>query len=272
MNAARALVAEIGVEDTRRLAAQFARAEPWPHVVIDDLLTDAGRQALRDFPSPEWPTWKAFADHHQKGKHVCPDVSAMPRAFADLIHQCGEPRFLAFLEAVTGIRGLLTDPYLDGGGLHASGPGGVLTPHTDFHLYPRLNLYRALNLLIYLNDDWTEADGGCLGLYRKGESAPAATILPAFGRAVLFRTDDHSVHGFTTPVAAGKWRKSVALYYYTARDGAAFAGDTSTHWKAIVPGMRGRLFDGLIFTSRAFSKLAHLVDPNSRQNTRERLS
>jgi len=77
-----------------------------------------------------------------------------------------------------------------------------------------------------------------------------------------------SIHGFTNPVAAGTWRRSVALYYFTSRETAGFAGDTRTHWRTrAIPmtGARLAVHDGLILASRAISKLAYLIDPNMRR-------
>jgi hypothetical protein len=251
--------------EVAELARRFRRAEPFPHLVIDDFLSPQGIDAARAFPDATWPHWHLFRDEYQKQKHTCNDLTTIPRPLTDLIHECSGPSFLSFLSKVTGIQKLLPDPYLEGGGLHGSGEGGVLTPHTDFHLYKRLNLYRAINLLVYLNDDWSDQDGGALELYRKGETTPRVKVPPVMGRAVIFLTDDRSVHGFLNPVGPGKWRRSVALYYYTACETQGFSGDTTTHWQTRgqkLKGVRLAAYESLIFLSRAFSKLAHVIDPN----------
>ncbi len=136
---------------------------------------------------------------------------------------------MSFLEAVTGIEKLIPDPYLKGGGLHLSGPGGVLVPHTDFHNYGELDLYRQLNVLVYLNPGWDESWGGCLELFEDRQAERASSkIVPTWGTCVIFRTDDLSVHGFPVPIAPGHWRRSIALYYYTARENSTFSGDSTT--------------------------------------------
>lgn len=246
---------------------RFSAAAPFPHIVIDDFLIDAARAALGSFPADDWPHWQVFLDEYQKEKRVCADIRSIPEGLSGLIDDCSRPSVLKMIEGITSVEQLVPDPYLDGGGLHCSGAGGVLAPHTDFHVYQRLNLYRKLNLLIYLNEDWGPEDGGFLELYRKGETSPTVTIAPTFGRAVIFLTDDQSVHGFTVPVAAGKRRKSVALYYYNSRESGAFAGDTTTRWQTRAPTLRGirlRVFEALIFGSRALSKLARTIDPNAK--------
>ena len=68
------------------------------------------------------------------------------------------PRFLAFLEQLTGIHGLLPDDSLMGGGLHQSGDGGFLNIHADFTGHPHQERWRRrINLLIYLNPTWQES-------------------------------------------------------------------------------------------------------------------
>ncbi len=251
--------------ETAQLTRSFRAGAPFAHIIIDDFLAVGGAALRDDFPDLDWPHWKTFVDEYQKEKRFCNDLSAIPEKLRDLIIECQQPAFLAFLEKITGCKMLTVDPYLYGGGLHCSGPGGILAPHTDFHYHDELGLYRMLNLLIYLNEDWSLADGGYLELYRKGVAQPEMTTAPALGKAVLFRTDDSSVHGFATPVGSGKWRKSIALYYYSARDVAGYAGDSSTHWQthgARLTGPRLLAYDALMLASRGLSRLARIINPN----------
>lgn len=247
------------------LAVRFSSAEPFPHVVVDDLLQISSDQ-VASFPDAEWPHWDRLGDTYQLNKYACSSIEWIPEPFHQLITELSEPRFLRTLEQVTGIRKLLPDPYLVGGGLHLSGPGGILSPHTDFHLHRVLDLYRRINLLVYLNAEWSESDGGCLQLY--DDQRPVKTILPLWGRVVLFQTDDRSVHGFPTAIVDGRWRRSVALYYYTAQEAASFSGDATTYWRdhgarhGIVRDGRMIVYRMLLHLSRGISILAHLVNPN----------
>lgn len=154
-----------------------------------------------------------------------------------------------------------------GGGLHSSGEGGILAPHTDFHVYDRLKLYRRVNVIIYFNNEWSDVDGGSLELSEKGSKSPLVSILPVFGRMVVFNTDDRSVHGFTKPIAKGKRRNSIALYYYTANEAGVFSGDRTTHWQmhgknGLLNEFRIGIYKTLLLVSRIFSKLAHVANPN----------
>lgn len=249
------------------LAETFRTAVPFPHLRLEEFLSIPPDQLLEHFPGTKWTGWSRFQDSYQHGKMFCNDIDLIPLPLAQLLHELSSPSFLGFLERVTGVERLIPDPYLEGGGLHCSGPGGILAPHTDFHLYRRLGLYRRINVIVYLNPEWTPGDGGCLELYRKGATAPATTIVPRWGTTVIFRTDDESVHGFSKPIAEPRWRRSIALYYYTSAEARRFSGDADTHWRAhgTVSGLATlRLFTytTLLFGSKCLSHIAHRVNPH----------
>lgn len=246
------------------LAAQYRDARPFPHIVLDGMV-NVSPEDVAQFPPPEWDGWESLGTTYEFQKFVCADIARIPEPFTRLIEDLSRPRFLRLLEEITGIPALLPDPYLTGGGLHLSGPGGVLAPHTDFHIYSQLNLYRRVNVLVYLNEGWREEYGGCLEL--RGPGGETKTVVPELGRCVIFTTDDKSVHGFPDPIVDGRWRRSLALYYYTSQEAAGFSGDATTYWRehgAHVGARRTRLaaYRGLLQVSRAFSLLAHLVNPN----------
>ncbi len=254
----------------------FRSGAPFPHVVLDDVLTVPAETLLQDLPDDDWKEWRRYRDQYAPGKMICSDLTVMPPRTRSVVEELCQPRFLRFLESVTGIPKLLPDPYFEGGGLHCSGPGSTLAPHTDFHVYTRLDLYRRINVLLYLNPEWRSEDGGSLELFDADSdfSSPVDSIDPIWGRMVIFRTDDRSPHGFTRPVAPGRLRRSIALYYYTATESASFAGDATTHWKThgdtTSTKRRARLaaYRGLLTGSRALSRLAHMCNPNLGTNYR----
>ena len=246
---------------------EFRTATPFPHLVVDDFLEDA--DGLREeFPDVDWPGWAEMGEVYQAGKQYCSDIDAIPPRLRDAIVRLNSPRTLRTLERISGVKNLLADPYLDGAGLHASGPGGVLLPHSDFHLHGH-EIFRRLNLLVYLNDDWEEEDGGSLEFFGDAEAkTEPKRVVPIGGRAVLFATNERSVHGFTNPIVEGKRRKSIALYYYTSTETEEYSGDRTTvrrhHGEhgGRVAKARMWLFRWLMSMSRCASRLAHLVNPN----------
>ena len=195
----------------------YADAQPFPHIVIDDFLDPAVlRTLLPGFPHSEG---RRFFDRDQERfkYQIAPDEVADP-ALRGLLLELNSPALLAFLEALTGIEGLIPDPYYVGGGLHEIGAGGHLSVHADFNLHDQMKVERRLNLLLYLNDDWSSAWGGELELWDRAMTACQVRIAPILGRAVIFNTDADSYHGHPDPLACppDRSRRSIATYYYTA--------------------------------------------------------
>ena len=203
--------------DPKALHPDYVGAAPYPHIAIDGLFPDAELDAvLAEFPRPEEIDWAVFDNPQEKklgyrhGSRVGPRVEAFMQAM-------GTPPVLAFLEELTGIEGLIPDPYFGGGGPHQILPGGFLKIHSDFNWHPKLRLDRRLNVLVYLNRDWHEEYGGHLELWDTEMRGAVQKILPLFNRTVVFSTTDNSYHGHPTPLACppGTSRKSVSFYYYT---------------------------------------------------------
>src|SRR5262249_7606419 len=159
--------------------------------------------------------WMTYGETYQAGKRTFSDLERMPPIFAAMIRELSTTSFLGFLERLTGLSGLMPDPYLHGAGLHCSGPGGVMAPHIDTHLHRRLGIHKRLNLMVYLNPGWREEFGGCLELYdRRDLRAARRVVVPAWGTCAIFLADARSVHGFPQPVEGERLRRALAMYYY----------------------------------------------------------
>ena len=198
-------------------AAVYRSAEPFPHIAIDHLFPEDLLDAIIDeMPDPADAGWIRFDRTHEK-KLAGKGDSQMGPVTRQLIAELNSSTFLDFLEALTGITGLIPDPHLDGGGLHQILPGGHLNIHVDFNRHKRLKLDRRLNLLLYLNRDWKDAYGGHLELWDRGMKRRVDRIAPVFNRIVVFTTTDYSYHGHPDPLTCpeGMSRKSLALYYFT---------------------------------------------------------
>jgi len=178
-------------------------------------LAETGRLA-EEFASMDRSDWRRSNSAHER-KLSTEDESRFGPFTAKVIAALNSGTFLNFLERLTGIGGLIADPFLRGGGLHEIERGGNLGVHADFNFYERLKVYRRLNLLVYLNSSWQEAWGGQLELWTADCRTKAKSIGPVFNRAVIFDTSNKSYHGHPHPLACpeGESRKSIALYYYT---------------------------------------------------------
>ena len=205
--------------DPRPLRDQYANAEPFPHIALDGLFDDDALDAvLAEFPSREAMRWREFDTPLEKKLGYYHETSTISKTVREFLDAMNSFEMLLWLEALTGIEGLIPDPYFGGGGLHQIEPGGFLKIHADFNVHPKLKLDRRLNMLIYLNKNWRDEYGGHLELWDRDMSACRRKILPLFNRTVIFSTTDTSFHGHPHPLTApeGMSRKSVSLYYYTA--------------------------------------------------------
>lgn len=200
---------------------EFAAAAPFPHVVIDDFLEPAFAQALLDaFPAFERGNF--IGDSGEPGgKSTLAKVRSLGAAYQQLDDAIQSPAFLEAVGRITGIDGLIYDPWYLGGGTHENRTGMALDPHVDFNYHPSERWHRRLNLIVYLNHDWEEAWGGCLELFRDphADHRPSRLVSPVFNRCVIFETSERSWHGFDTirlpDEQAAMTRRSVALYFYT---------------------------------------------------------
>ncbi|MGB8859307.1 MAG: 2OG-Fe(II) oxygenase [Ilumatobacteraceae bacterium] len=205
------------MELAQRLHAGFASAQPFPSVVIDDFVPPEVLDAvLCEFPEPEAARWQEF-DKATEVKLALADTSQMGPVTRNLLAQFNSHAFVCFLEALTGISGLIPDPHYGGGGLHQIRAGGFLKIHADFNRNERLQLDRRLNVLLYLNKDWDDSYGGHLELWDQQMSGAVQRLLPAFNRMVCFATTSTAYHGHPEPLTcpADRARRSLALYYYT---------------------------------------------------------
>ena len=197
----------------------YREALPFAHGVYDDVFApEILDKVIEEFDQGE-KQWHAFETKYEKKFQMSEDVMLPPvtRAF---IHNLNSEPFLRFLEELTGIEGLIPDPYLSGAGMHRIPMGGKLGVHVDFNRHSIMKVHRRLNLLIYLNKDWKEDYGGHFELWDQNKNACVKKVLPIYNRMALFTTTNTSFHGHPIPLTCpdGRSRISLALYYYTAQE------------------------------------------------------
>lgn len=211
------------------LAATYAAAEPFPHIVLDDVLDEeVYRKALAEFPPVGAPGWMNYV-HVNETKFGNTKPQTWGSTLQSIAKALTAPPFVRFLEQLTGIDDLLADRTMDGGGLHQTLDGGHLNVHADFTAHHTIPGWRRrINVLLYLNETWDPSWGGALELWSKEMDAAVATIDPVGNRMLVFTTDERSFHGHPDPLAcpADVARQSMALYYFTADDRFAVRSTT----------------------------------------------
>ncbi len=191
--------------------------KPYPYGGFDDFLpAEVLDRVLEELQSlPEAETTFNRPQEKLKTSYV---PERLPPYTRNLFYVLNSRPFVQFLENMTGIKGLIPDPYFAGGGIHVVANGGHLDIHADFNHNAILNLERRLNVLIYLNKDWQESYGGSFEIWNNEMTEMVESYVPQFNRMVCFNTGSTTWHGNPTPVnhPEGKPRMSLALYYYTA--------------------------------------------------------
>ena len=213
----------LNIDDAKKygeqLSGDYCFAEPFPHIVIDNFLpTELIEKILSNFPKDKLDNDVMFESGYA-GLHkrqVMPiDCNGFIREVFGFFNSVS---VIQFLESLTTIPALISDPHFVGGGFHETSKGGKLGMHADFRINDKLHLNRRINAIIYLNKDWKHEYGGHLELWDKKMQGRVHSIAPIFNRCVIFNTDADSFHGHPDPLTTpdGITRKSIALYYYTA--------------------------------------------------------
>jgi len=201
-------------DNITELAEKFRQAKPHRHLVIDNFLEpEVAMLAFQEFPKMEdMDTLKDIRQY----KAQDPDVAKFHSVFSDIIFEhLQSQRLLKVISQISEMPDLCADAKLYASGLAQGADGSFLNVHVDNSSHPTEPWYRRLNLLVYLNPNWTEEKGGHLELWTQ-DMAESVPILPIFNRMVIFSTDKQSWHGHrrvNTP--DGDTRKSINIYYFS---------------------------------------------------------
>ena len=239
------------------LADSYQVGSPFPHIVIDDFLPPEILDVLLDeFPSDFGQVGVRYDREQERYKsNFNPDV-LMERSRA-IFYAFNSRPFIKILENITGIKGLIPDPFFLGAGLHETTQGGHLSIHADFNHHKPMNLERRINVLIYLNRNWESEYGGSLELWDRNMKVKVQSVIPKFNRCVMFNTDSDNYHGNPEPVDHPERapRRSIALYYYTSTWSGAKREHT-TQFK-----VRAGSADGVDWRVRTRELIADLTPP-----------
>lgn len=211
------------IDNANEMQGQFASAQPFRHIAIDDFLEPAFAQSLLD-GFPAFDEKLAINENGEVGaKAVHEKITGLGPHWRHLDKLVQSNEFRKLISTITGVAELQFDPHYFGGGTHENLHGQGLNPHVDFNFHPITRQHRRLNLILYLSPEWDRSWGGSIQLHRDPYLDPSEddiiTITPAFNRCVIFETNEHSWHGFKRielpEDKRNLSRKSFALYYYT---------------------------------------------------------
>ena len=213
------LEAKVDRDLGKELEAAYNAASPFPHIVIDDFLPPEILDSVLDCCAELAQDEESISfDRDQERFKTSYQPDRLPDDVRRLFYSFNSKPFIKLVENITGIKGLIPDPYFLGAGIHEIRQGGHLSVHADFNHHKPMNLERRINVLIYLNKNWKSEFGGGLELWNEAMTVREHDIVPVFNRCVIFNTTQNSMHGNPQPISHpdGVSRKSIALYYYTS--------------------------------------------------------
>ncbi len=203
-------------EAVAQLKSDFQTAFPYKHLVMDNFLTDDFANLLHD----NFPTIDKLKKHYNglnEKKSEGANFADFHPAFLELRGVLMSEILAKWTAEVTSISNVfVTDDKL-GAGLHQGSNGSFLDVHIDFNIHAEKDVYRRLNLLIYMNKDWKEAEyGGHLEMWDAKMTKCEKKVAPIFNRCVIFETNEISYHGYSKiTLPEGITRKSIYTYFYT---------------------------------------------------------
>jgi len=204
-------------KNVAKLQNFFTNADPFPYVIIPNFFNqEVAERIEQEFPLPTSDCWFRY-NNPIEIKLAMNHLNKLPAYMQQIFYNLASPETVKLMTDLTGIPKLEADPYLHGGGAHGHPRGGKLDMHLDYSIHPISGKERRVNLIVYLNRDWTPEYGGGLQLWDKELKECKVTAPINFNVAVMFRTSDESFHGLPDPLKCpdNMMRKSLAVYYVT---------------------------------------------------------
>jgi Rps23 Pro-64 3,4-dihydroxylase Tpa1-like proline 4-hydroxylase len=210
----------------------FINGKPFPNIVIDNLFdTEFLLKVLQDTKDENMTKWWKYNNYFEK-KLAYNNYQNMGENLRKYFNLVNSFEFCKKLENMTGIKNILADPSLYGGGIHKIKRGGKLDIHADFNFHRITGWNRKLNLITYLNKDWNIKWGGETEFWNLDMSKCIKKIPPLFNTTVIFLTNNETWHGHPQPLECphSVSRLSLATYYYTVNNSKKFDNYQSTNY------------------------------------------
>lgn len=197
------------------ISSDFKSKSPCKFVVLDDFLIQGIADKLHsNFPPLDSLKVKRKSLNENKVEDY--HFERWDPSFSQVREMIQSNEFLNWMSELTGIPKLVSPNNSLGSGIHQGGDRSFVDVHIDVNFDPKSEMWRRINLLIYLNKNWNEEYGGHLEIWKPDMSKCEHSISPLFNRAVIFLTDENSPHGYKAiNIPEGESRKSFYAYYYT---------------------------------------------------------
>lgn len=202
-------------ENKEQLKEQFFLPHPIKisrHFVLDNLLpTEIAEKIYASFPKPsQMHLLHSYGKIKLKYSHLKDTASLLQ----DINAAIQNPRVVAVVEEITGIKKQIPDPTRFAGGISTLLKGYYINPHIDnSHDVEKKRYYRTVNVLYYVSPHWGKENGGNYELW--DEKIENHILVPSlFNRLVVMETNRTSWHA-VNPVVCDAPRCCVFNYFFS---------------------------------------------------------
>jgi SM-20-related protein len=212
--------------DLKRISQHRMEDEPYRWASIDGLFSaEDGAALAATFPRDHFKRLADYAGEKDfeyeareligMGEQTISRPEELSEAWRMLAVDFLSPSYRAAMSALTGFD-LSTAP-LEVNVFHYP-PGGSLGAHPDLR-------DKIVTHVLYFNDSWNDADGGCLTILRSSDASDVEkAISPVVGNSAILVRSDHSWHAVSPVVKSCRLsRRSLTATFY-------HEGSVSTMW------------------------------------------
>ncbi|MBA2711071.1 MAG: 2OG-Fe(II) oxygenase [Tatlockia sp.] len=204
-------------DSKEQLKKDFLKVQPIKisrYFVVDNLLPlNLAEKVYAQFPKPKKMfSLKSFGKIKLKYFHL---KDAAP-LLQDLNAAIQDPKVVALIEEITGVKNQIPDPTRFAGGISTLLKGYFINPHLDnSHDVETKRFYRTMNVLYYVSPDWSIENGGNYELW--DETVTNRVLVPSlFNRLLVMETNRSSWHA-VNPVISNKPRCCIFNYYFSEK-------------------------------------------------------
>jgi len=162
---------------------------------------------------PIWDKYGSIFKNEYGHKKEMSNKSVMPHSIKSYFDYVESDKFVKMISDSTNIDNLFLDKNHYGGGLNIFPPGSELLPHTDFNYNDDLSAYRAVNIIYYVNPEWSNSDGGCFDGYST-DGKQLISVPPRLNTMLFFVSNNKTRHGVSKTLNKF-YRKSINIWLYT---------------------------------------------------------
>lgn len=214
----------------KKFTTEYTKQSPYPFMYFDGLFDNALIAKVNsEIDDGNFELDERKIDNIEvKTRSDFEDNESIPPSSKVIFDVLNGGRFLNLVSQLTGINGLVSDPYYDGGGINITENKGMLAVHIDGTTQHRMNLSRRINAILFINEKWDSSWNGLheqwefinksLSAFDKNQEWRCIRkIMPKNNRLMIFTTNDHSWHGHAGSLNAPEniQRRSLITYYYT---------------------------------------------------------